>query len=138
MAVEPEHLEDFLGLQDFGFRFRQFVFRLLQRQARRRLMLEQVLRHREGLLRELLVFVAGHVIRDGRGHLTAVQHEKHVVFADVVPDVHGQLLHLARHRRKNARHPIGVEFHVPRRLDGVSRRVAGELFDAHLLELGRI
>ena len=49
------------------------------------------------------------VIGDGRGHLAAAQDEEHGVFGDGVADVHGQIVHLAGHRRQDSRHPVGVE-----------------------------
>jgi hypothetical protein len=117
IGIESEHFKHLLGLRHLRACLRELAFGLLQRDPRRRLVLEQVPGHRVGFLGELEILVAGQVIRDRRGDFTAAQHEQHVASADGVADVDGEVLYLTRYRRQNLRHPIRVEFDGAGRLD---------------------
>ncbi len=112
LGLQAEQAKRLFISSDSRLRLGQIALRLLERDSRRGLMVEQILGHRGGLLRQLEILVAFGVFAYGCGRVAAADGAQHLAFVHDVADLRPQVDDLAGERRQHVREPVFIELHL--------------------------
>ena len=110
--TDTEHAQRFGRARDARSGLREIALRLLQRDARRGFVLEQIRGHRGCFFGELEILLALEILANRRRGVAAGDRAERLALPDAVADLDVKVDDLAGDRRQDAREAIFVELHA--------------------------